>query len=198
MLLSTVGVLGVLRGTESLGTVIGFAVFMGLFVSLLLPTFAHVLVTRFSRDEEMMRIDSLIFLPFLLHQAGGFASCWFAASTDIAGPSPLPPSPSPASTNRSHRIVGKGNHELAGTIFGTIGIIRGIAAIVGPILSGSLITYSHSSPDGGQAGEGGWEVMGKFGYGKFVMFLGVVSAGTAALILGIPVVDRWRKERRSR
>lgn len=101
------------------------------------------------------------------------------------------------------RPTGKGNHQQAGTIFGTIGIIRGLAAIIGPIISGSLISYStaHSptSPASPSSPEqGGWEVMGKYGYGKFVVFLGVVSVGTAGLILGIPAVDRWRKAKRDR
>lgn len=33
MILSTVGVLGILRGADSLAGIIGFAAFMGLFVS---------------------------------------------------------------------------------------------------------------------------------------------------------------------
>lgn len=97
---------------------------------------------------------------------GGFTSTWFHGATDIAGKDSL----------------------QAGPIFGYLAVLRGLSAIVGPIVAGKLFP-------GGSPHTRGSTQWGKFGLGSFVVFIGA-AAGVTAVCAG--VLGWWRMRARGR
>ncbi|EPQ56309.1 MFS general substrate transporter [Gloeophyllum trabeum ATCC 11539] len=90
--------------------------------------------------------------------SGGFASVWQPAATDCAGK--------------------KG--ELQPYIFGLFATIKGVAAVIGPIISGIL--YDAGKGTGALSGK-----YGRFGFGKMEIFVGSLAMATSvvSIILGV-------------
>ena len=95
------------------------------------------------------------------HQSGGFSSVTFAAATDAANP----------------------NLEQAGMAASAATMLKGVAAVVGPIVSGILLEAGKSVSTG---------PYGKFGFGPVEIFVGscavVGSMGSLAVLASRPRV----------
>ncbi|KAJ3776698.1 MFS general substrate transporter [Lentinula raphanica] len=98
--------------------------------------------------------------------SGGFPGVWPAAATEIAG--------------RSIRSV----HEHTSLAFGAFGVVKGIAAIVGPIIAASL-------HDKRQAGS--YEKYGDHGYRKVEIFVGVMAVATALCAFGVAFASKSKR-----
>ncbi|OBZ77439.1 putative transporter ESBP6 [Grifola frondosa] len=81
--------------------------------------------------------------------SGGFSSMWPAAAADCAGSHP----------------------ELVGVTFSCTALVKGISAVVGPILAGVLLEAGKSSSMGG--------VYGRLGYGAVEIFVGSTAIASA-------------------
>ncbi|CAL1714316.1 unnamed protein product [Somion occarium] len=81
--------------------------------------------------------------------SGGFSSVWPAAASDLAGRFP----------------------EQATITFTCFAFVKGIAAVIGPILSGVLLDAGKSSSFGGK--------YGKFGFGNVEIFVGSCAVATS-------------------
>ncbi|KAL8281017.1 hypothetical protein RQP46_006696 [Phenoliferia psychrophenolica] len=79
--------------------------------------------------------------------AGGVTSTWFRVCSDVAGK----------------------DSQQAGPIFGYLSIVRGVSAIVGPLIAGYLFDPTSTK-------NANW---GKYGLGNFVIFVGVMAVATA-------------------
>ncbi|TFK53417.1 MFS general substrate transporter [Heliocybe sulcata] len=88
--------------------------------------------------------------------SGGFASIWQPAATDCAGT----------------------RGELQPYIFGLFATVKGVAAVIGPIISGEMY-------DDRNAGSGGR--YGRFGFGEMEIFVGSLALATAVVsaVLGV-------------
>ncbi|KZT20102.1 MFS general substrate transporter [Neolentinus lepideus HHB14362 ss-1] len=92
--------------------------------------------------------------------SGSFASVWQPAATDCAGK----------------------RGELQPYIFGIFASLKGVAAVIGPVISG--VMYDAGKDTGALGGSGKY---GRFGFGKMEIFVGslALAAAAASALLGV-------------
>ncbi|KAJ3482153.1 hypothetical protein NLI96_g7172 [Meripilus lineatus] len=94
--------------------------------------------------------------------AGGFSSVSFAAASDSASPNP----------------------EQAPMAMGASALVKGLAAIIGPIISGILLESGKSSSIGSSGS------YGKFGFGPVEIFVGSCAMATSVSSLAVAATRR--------
>ncbi|KAJ3735187.1 MFS general substrate transporter [Lentinula guzmanii] len=94
--------------------------------------------------------------------SGGFPGVWPAAATEIAGPV----------------------HEHVSLAFGAFGVVKGIAAIVGPIIAAALHDKSKTAS---------YERYGSHGYRKVEIFVGVMAIATAFCAIGVAFMSKSKR-----
>ncbi|TFK98066.1 major facilitator superfamily domain-containing protein [Pterulicium gracile] len=96
--------------------------------------------------------------------SGGFSGVWPATATQIAG----------------------SNHEYISYAFGTFGLVKGLGAIVGPIIAAGLRDESKAASS---------SLYGAFGFRSMEMFVGSMASATAAFSVGVAIVSKSQRKK---
>ncbi|KAG9095077.1 hypothetical protein FS749_011138 [Ceratobasidium sp. UAMH 11750] len=103
---------------------------------------------------------SFLYSPLFIAISGGFSSIWPAACSDIVGPD---------------------NQTTVSNVFGVFGMVKGIAAVIGPIVAASL----HHPHDSAVR-----TVYSGYGFRDVTLFVGSMMAATAAGGVGAKYLAR--------
>lgn len=107
--------------------------------------------------KNVSQLHHPIIMLIILYQMGGFPSVWWLAMAECAGSNP----------------------EQTGMAFGGTAFFRGLAAVLGPILSGILYE------NGKATGLNGSSTYGQFGFGIVEIFVGscAVATGLGSIVV---------------